>query len=209
MIRMAGVGMVSELLLVSLVLCPGCGSPSPPVADSGNSPGPCRRTRKISGLAYITNGVASFWTVAEAGVKAGEKEFGVRCDVLTPVEGIGHQKRLIEELLVRGVDGIAVSPIAPADQIQLLNDAAERTMLITHDCDAPGRIGCATSAPTTTSPAGGGAAGQGGAARRRFGDDLRRPAGAGKRPAAAAGRDRRGPRPQPRSHPQRSRRRPC
>lgn len=88
-------------------------------------------------LAYITNGVASFWTVAEAGVKAGEKECGVRCEVLTPVEGIGHQKRLIEELLVRGVDGIAVSPIAPADQVQLLNDAAQRTPLITHDCDAP------------------------------------------------------------------------
>ena len=29
-------------------------------------------------LAYITNGIASFWNVATAGVKAGEREFGVR-----------------------------------------------------------------------------------------------------------------------------------
>ena len=44
-------------------------------------------------------------------MKAGEKEFGVRCDVLMPPEGIGDQKRMLEELLVRGVDGIAISPI--------------------------------------------------------------------------------------------------
>jgi hypothetical protein len=35
-------------------------------------------------LAFVTNGVASFWNVAAAGVKAGEKEFGVRCDTLMP-----------------------------------------------------------------------------------------------------------------------------
>jgi ribose transport system substrate-binding protein len=124
-------------LVVALALCHGCGPPqtgTPPPSKSAAQPGAAKDIR----LAYITNGVASFWTVAEAGVRAGEKEFGVRCEVLTPVEGIGHQKRLLEELVVRGVDGIAVSPIAPADQVQLLNEAAQRTILITHDCDAAG-----------------------------------------------------------------------
>lgn len=125
------------MLLVALALCLGCGpqqTGTPPPSQSAAQPAALKDIR----LAYITNGVASFWTVAEAGVRAGEKEASVRCDVLTPVEGIGHQKRLLEELLVRGVDGIAVSPIAPADQVQLLNEAAQRTILITHDCDAPG-----------------------------------------------------------------------
>jgi ribose transport system substrate-binding protein len=54
-----------------------------------------------------------------------------------PVEGIGDQKRIIEDLLTRGVDGIAVTAIDPANQGDLLNKAAKRTKLITHDSDAP------------------------------------------------------------------------
>ena len=128
-----------RLLAITTLLTLGSGCGHPPDASRSESRGKDEPpTKKDLRLAYVTNGVASFWTVAEAGVKAGEKEFGVRCEVVTPVEGIGHQKRLIEELLVRGVDGIAVSPIAPQDQVQLLNDAAKRTVLITHDCDAEG-----------------------------------------------------------------------
>ena len=103
---------------------PGGGS-----SDSG--PG---RKKKI---AYVTNGVASFWTIAAAGVKAGAEKFGVDAETLMPVEGISDQKRMIEDLLTRGVDGIAVSPIDPANQTELLNKAAKRTKLITHDSDAP------------------------------------------------------------------------
>lgn len=87
-------------------------------------------------FAYVTNGIASFWNVAAAGVKAGEKEFGVKCEVLMPPEGVGDQKRMIEDLLARGIDGIAVSPIDPANQTELLNQACEKTIVITHDSDA-------------------------------------------------------------------------
>ena len=88
-------------------------------------------------IAYVTNGVASFWTIAAAGVKAGGEKFGVDAETLMPVEGISDQKRMIEDLLTRGVDGIAVSPIDPGSQTELINKAAKRAKVITHDSDAP------------------------------------------------------------------------
>jgi ribose transport system substrate-binding protein len=50
---------------------------------------------------------------------------------------ITDQTRKIEDLLVRGTDGIAISPINPANQVEILNNAAGQTNLITHDSDAP------------------------------------------------------------------------
>jgi ribose transport system substrate-binding protein len=50
---------------------------------------------------------------------------------------ITDQTRKIEDLLVRGTDGIAISPIVPANQVEVLNTAASETNLITHDSDAP------------------------------------------------------------------------
>jgi len=120
-----------QILILGLGLSlVGCGAPSdgPPASST-------ERAREIR-LAYVTNGVASFWNVAAAGVKAGEKEFGVRCDTLMP-QGNADQKRMVEDLLARGVDGIAISPIDAENQTQLLNEAARQTVLITQDCDAP------------------------------------------------------------------------
>ena len=92
---------------------------------------------EVPRLAYVTNGVASFWVIAEAGVQAAGTDLGVDVDVLMPAEGIADQKRMLEDLLTRGVDGIAVSPIDPANQTELLNQIAQRTHLITQDSDAP------------------------------------------------------------------------
>ena len=88
-------------------------------------------------IAFVTNGIASFWNIAEAGAKAAGEKFGVEAITLMPPEGIGSQKRMIEDMLTSGVDGIAVSPIDPENQTELLNVAAKRTKLITHDSDAP------------------------------------------------------------------------
>ncbi|MCL4202764.1 MAG: sugar-binding protein [Pirellulaceae bacterium] len=108
----------------------GCSTPS-------GEPGVPSPPREASiRLAYVTNGVASFWNVAAAGVKAGEKEFGVRCDTLMP-QGIADQQRMVEDLVARGVDGIAISPIDADNQTQVLNEAARHTVLIAQDCDAP------------------------------------------------------------------------
>ncbi len=88
-------------------------------------------------IAFVSNGVASFWTIAAAGVKTAGEKLNVDTETLMPVEGITDQKRIIEDLLTRGIDGIAVSPIDPANQVETLNKAAKRTKLITHDSDAP------------------------------------------------------------------------
>lgn len=91
-------------------------------------------------VAYVTNGIASFWEVAAAGCRAAEKDFNVNVEIrMPPTEGgrIVNQQRMIEDLLTLQVDGIAVSPIDPDNQTPFLNQVAERTNLITHDSDAP------------------------------------------------------------------------
>ena len=101
--------------------------------NSGGAAGDNSRPK----VAYVTNGVASFWVIAEAGVKQGGSEFDADVEVLMPAEGISDQKRMIEDLITKGADGIAVSPIDPANQNELLNKAGEYAKLITHDSDAP------------------------------------------------------------------------
>ncbi len=125
---------LTALLAVLLAAGAGCKQ------DSGTAAGDSAAAPKTSGrkkVAFVSNGVASFWTIAAAGVKAAGEKIGVDTETLMPVEGISDQKRIIEDLLTRGIDGIAVSPIDPVNQTELLNKAAKRTHLITHDSDAP------------------------------------------------------------------------
>ncbi|HEX9792922.1 MAG TPA: sugar-binding protein [Planctomycetota bacterium] len=89
-------------------------------------------------LAFVVNGPASFWTIAERGVAAAEADFNVRCDVRVPAQGVVDQKRIVEDLLTRNVDGIAISPIDGKNQAELIDQACARTKVITHDSDAPG-----------------------------------------------------------------------
>jgi len=114
------------------------------VACGGGEDAGAEPERKEVKLAFVTNGVSDFWVIAQAGAQAGAEAASsklgvdVDVDVLMPAAGITEQKRMIEDLVTRGVDGIAVSPIDPANQIDTLNRAAEATKLITHDSDAPG-----------------------------------------------------------------------
>jgi ribose transport system substrate-binding protein len=88
-------------------------------------------------VAYMGNAIAPFWTIAEKGaMKAGE-EFGVTVEIRKPGNGAPDQKRMVEELLARGVDGIAFSPADPANQLDLMQEIARNTKLITQDSDAP------------------------------------------------------------------------
>ena len=130
---------MKQLLLVALAASLGltaCNKSTDPAPQTGGGDAPAKSVKKKK-VAFVSNGVASFWTIAAAGVKAAGEKFGVDAQTLMPVEGIGDQKRMIEDLLTKGVDGIAVSPIDPANQTELLNNAAKRAKLITHDSDAP------------------------------------------------------------------------
>src|SRR5262245_13248525 len=73
-------------------------------------------------VAFVTNCVAQFWTVAKFGVEAGEKEFDVEAVVCMPPNGTAEeQKRILEDLLAKGVAGIAVSPKDPENMTELLD----------------------------------------------------------------------------------------
>lgn len=89
-------------------------------------------------IAFVTNGVASFWTIAEKGARHAGNEFDVAVSVHMPAEGIADQKRIVQDLLTVGVDGIAISPIDPTNQSGLINEAARSSLVVTHDSDAPG-----------------------------------------------------------------------
>ena len=52
-------------------------------------------------------------------------------------KGVVDQKRMMETLLAKGIDGIAVSPVDAENQTPFLNEVAENTILITNDSDAP------------------------------------------------------------------------
>lgn len=108
----------------------GCGgSPEGETAAGGGE--------KTIRVAYVTNGIDPFWTIAEAGARAGAREFGVEVEVLMPPKGLVDQKRMVETLLSNAIDGIAISPIDAANQVQMINDAAKLTNVITQDSDAP------------------------------------------------------------------------
>ncbi|MBI2424291.1 MAG: sugar-binding protein [Candidatus Hydrogenedentes bacterium] len=128
-------------ILVALAALAGCGgapeqAASTPPAD-GATPTATPATGEIR-LAYVTNGIDPFWTIAEAGVNAAAKDLGVSCETLMPPKGIVDQKRMVETLLSNGVQGIAISPIDAANQVDLINQAAKITNVITQDSDAPG-----------------------------------------------------------------------
>ncbi|MFM8579025.1 MAG: substrate-binding domain-containing protein [Planctomycetaceae bacterium] len=100
---------------------------------SGDSPS--SSTEKPD-YAFITNGVADFWTIGKAGAEKAASDLGVKATVIMP-SSITDQTRKIEDLLTRGTDGIAISPINPGNQGEILEKAAAATTLITHDSDAP------------------------------------------------------------------------
>lgn len=87
-------------------------------------------------IAYITNGVADFWTIAEAGANKAAEEVGAEAMVLMP-SSLTDQKQMMEDVITRGVDGVAVSPIDSENQTDMLNEVAAATLLATHDSDAP------------------------------------------------------------------------
>lgn len=89
-------------------------------------------------VAYITNSIDPFWTLAEFGCQRAAKQFGCEADVQMPSSGsIEEQKRFLESNVAGGTDGIAISPIDPENQVGMINEACEATAVICHDSDAP------------------------------------------------------------------------
>jgi ribose transport system substrate-binding protein len=99
--------------------------------------GGCNTRSNKKQFAFVTNGVASFWTVAAIGAKDAGKKYGIDVVVEMPAKSVEDQQRIIEQLLADQVAGIAISPINPKNQKDTLNDIAANTIYLTHDSDAP------------------------------------------------------------------------
>jgi len=121
----AGVILVAGLALTTS----GCNKGEDGEASSGGD--------GAKSFAYVTNGVDPFWTIAEAGATKAAEDLDVEVTVLMPAGGSTEQRSMLQDLMTRGTDGIAVSPIDAENQASFLNEVAERSILITHDSDAP------------------------------------------------------------------------
>jgi ribose transport system substrate-binding protein len=115
------------VLSISMLVLSGCNS-----APAGKEGKPLK-------LAFVTNNSSDFWTIARRGVeKAGSELSGVSADFKITSDGsAAEQKRIIDDLMTKGVDGIAISPVDPENQTALLNDVAKKALVFTQDSDAP------------------------------------------------------------------------
>ena len=115
------------LLAFILTLLVSCASPPKP-------------PKSVKTVAFITNTTSDFWKVARKGCDKADAELpDVTVAFKTTNTGaIEEQNGLIRQALDRDeADAIAISPVDPAGQKKVINDAAKRALVITQDSDAP------------------------------------------------------------------------
>jgi ribose transport system substrate-binding protein len=126
---------LSVLITVLMALClSSCGPKQSAEKPAGGKTAGSAPVR----IAFVTNNVSDFWKIAEAGVKKGEAEFNATCDVKMPTQGTAaEQKVILEDMVTKGITGVAISPVNPDSQTDVLNKAAAKLNLICMDSDAP------------------------------------------------------------------------
>ena len=103
--------------------------------QQGSSPTASKKLR----LAFVTNNASDFWTIARRGTDKADQELdNVEVEFRISADGTAaDQKRIVDDLLAKGINGMAISPVDPANQTQMINDAARSILVITQDSDAP------------------------------------------------------------------------
>jgi ribose transport system substrate-binding protein len=94
-------------------------------------------------VGVVTNCTAEFWSISEAGAKKAGTDFDVDVDFRQPVNNtVTDQMDIVNAMVQRGLDGLAVSVINPQEQSDALRGVAGKAKFITMDNDAPnsGRI---------------------------------------------------------------------
>ncbi len=133
--KLSGVALLGAFSLVVI----GCGS-----GDSGGTTGAAGATTggekggKHYKFAFVTNNPSDYWTIARKGVEKADAELAdVDVEFKMPDGSAENQKDVVTDLLVKGVDAMAISPLDAANQTDMLNDAAKKALLFTQDSDAP------------------------------------------------------------------------
>jgi ribose transport system substrate-binding protein len=118
--------LISSLILASV----SCNSAS----EAGKTSG-AKKTR----IAFVTNNSSDFWTIARKGTEKAKAELpNIEIEFKINSDGSADgQKRIVDDLLALGVDGIAISPVDPQNQTPLINHAASQAIVFTQDSDAP------------------------------------------------------------------------
>src|SRR5438034_736700 len=90
-------------------------------------------------LAFVTNNPSDFWTISRKGTEKAAAELpNAEIDFRIDSDGsAAEQQRIVEDLLAKGVNGFAISPVDPVNQTQMLNRAAQQALVVTQDSDAP------------------------------------------------------------------------
>ena len=118
---------VCALLLALLIA--GCQSSTTPGGGAGGK----------HKLAFVTNNSSDFWIIARKGTEKAAADIpNIEVEFRIPSDGTAaEQQRVVDDLLAKGVHGIAISPVDPANQTAMLNRAAAQTLVVTQDSDAP------------------------------------------------------------------------
>jgi ribose transport system substrate-binding protein len=101
---------------------------------------PPKSPKVVKTVAFITNTTSDFWKIARKGSEKADAELSdVTVAFRTTNTGTTEEQNgLIRQALDRDeADAIAISPIDPAAQKNVINDAAKRALVITQDSDAP------------------------------------------------------------------------
>jgi ribose transport system substrate-binding protein len=121
-------------LTLALVLA-SCQNPG----TSGGGAGGANSNGGKKRLAFVTNNASDFWTIARKGTEKAVNDIpGIEVEFRIPGDGTAaEQQRVIDDLLSKGIDGIAISPVDPANQTPMLNNASSKAVVVTQDSDAP------------------------------------------------------------------------
>ena len=119
-------------LLASIIMV-GC-NPSSDGANNSTIP-----TGEIKTIAFVTNNPSDYWLAAKAGTEKAASELkGYKVEFkMSPDTNAASQKQILDDLVVNGVKGIAVSPTDPIGQKGDLDKIVDGgVLLITQDSDA-------------------------------------------------------------------------
>jgi len=106
---------------------------------AGAALGPQAFAQDKKTLAFVVNVPADFWTIARRGTEKAQKELpNYKIEFYIPGEmSAAAQKKILEDLLAKGVAGVAISPVNPDNSTDILNQVASKAALFTQDADAP------------------------------------------------------------------------
>jgi len=98
----------------------------------------CNRSNETR-IVFVTNNASDFWTIARKGTEKAQAELpNVKIEFRINDDGsAAGQQRMVDDLLAKGISGIAISPVDPKNQVQMINRAASQAVVITQDSDAP------------------------------------------------------------------------